>query len=34
MHVENFFRVDLNCFGLSDTVSMYDRKLLKPLMPK
>jgi hypothetical protein len=34
MHVENVFSVDLNCLGLSDTVLMYDRRLLKTLMPK
>jgi hypothetical protein len=34
MHVEYFFRVDLNCFGLSDTVLMYDGRLLKTLMHK
>jgi len=34
MHVEKFFRVDLNCVELSDTDLMYDRRLLKILMPK
>jgi len=34
MIVANFFRVDLNCLGLVDTVLMHEGRLLKTLLSK